>query len=335
MEERTILETAVPPPTPGGATRLGGEPAPPGLTASGEATQQALVVTCQVCGTPNAPGERYCQDCGFMFGSAAPDDEPLPDPGTLPRLVLADGRELLLNPGANLVGRDGAGVLLADPTVSRRHAQLTLEGALLYVEDLGSTNGTSVAGRKLAAGERVPAHDGDSLKFGHVVTTLLLPGGEPRPAAVPEEAPATPARGEPVAFLVREDGSEVPLYPGANSIGRRSTNQIVLQDAFVSGLHAEIRAGADGALELQDLGSTNGTFVQGPAGEERLPPHMPCLLGDGESVRFGKTSLRVRLAAPACPPATEPPLWPPGEPAEHPAGHSLLAGEVHDAEPQA
>ena len=295
MEERTLLEGAIPTTQPGfgEATRL---MTPPMVGGYGEATQQAIVITCAVCGTPNGPGERYCQDCGFMFGSASGEMEPPPDPSQMVRLVDGTGRELLLNPGVNLVGRDSADVLLPDPTVSRRHAQIALEGDQVTVEDLGSTNGSSVAGRKLGAGEKATAYSGDSVKFGNLIFTLQLPGGVARPA----EAIAAPAaeppvdRGAPVAFLTREDGSEIPLFEGVNSLGRRSTNQIVLSDSFASGRHAEVRWEAGSAVVV-DVGSTNGTFI----GAERLAPNVSRPLTEGLTVRFGKTELTFRTASTA------------------------------------
>jgi pSer/pThr/pTyr-binding forkhead associated (FHA) protein len=268
-----------------------------GFGGYGEATQQAIVITCAVCSTPNGPGERYCQDCGFMFGSATGEIEPLPDASQMARLVDATGRELLLNSGINVVGRDSADVLLPDSTVSRRHAQITLNGDQVTVEDLGSTNGSSVAGRKLGGGETATAYAGDSLKFGNLIFTLQLPGGAARPAeatTAPAPAEAPVDRGAPVGFFSREDGSEIPLFAGVNTLGRRSTNQIVLADSFASGSHAEIRWEGNSGVVV-DVGSTNGTFI----GAERLAANVPVPLTEGLTIRFGKTSLKFRSSSAA------------------------------------
>src|SRR5207247_11358985 len=123
--------------------------------------------------------------------------------------------------GPNSVGRENADVLLIDAQVSRQHASLTLEGTSLTVEDLGSTNGTKVAGKRLGAGEQAALFDGDEVRFGSTPLRVVIPGGPPRPPesvpeAVPEAAPAPRAdRGAPAATLVREDGQELPLYEGA------------------------------------------------------------------------------------------------------------------------
>jgi hypothetical protein len=73
---------------------------------------------------------------------------------------------------------------------------------------------------------------------------------------------------------------------GANSItiGRMPTNQIVIpNDSQVSGRHAEIRPDAQGYL-FSDLGSVNGTFVNG----QRLTSNIPYVLKVGDTVRIGQ-----------------------------------------------
>ena len=71
------------------------------------------------------------------------------------------------------------GALLADPSVSRRHARLAWDGELLKLDDLDSTNGTVVAGRDVDG--TVEVADGSSLRFGDVDVVLHLRYGEARP----------------------------------------------------------------------------------------------------------------------------------------------------------
>ena len=63
------------------------------------------------------------------------------------------------------IGRERAAsdVVLHDPNVSRRHAQLTFTGQDWSIEDLRSTNGTMVNNRRIT---RCPLRDGDLLTFG-------------------------------------------------------------------------------------------------------------------------------------------------------------------------
>ena len=69
-----------------------------------------------------------------------------------------------------VIGRaaDQCDLVVAHATVSRRHARLSLAGEALQVEDLGSTNGTAVAGKPLRAGEPVVLRAGTKLRLGDV-----------------------------------------------------------------------------------------------------------------------------------------------------------------------
>ena len=90
-----------------------------------------------------------------------------------PWQIIHASREIPLQPGENILGRSGAGVIVVDSaTVSRHHAKLTIEGARLFCEDLGSKNGTWVQSR--AATERREVHDGDEIRLGSVVVVARL-----------------------------------------------------------------------------------------------------------------------------------------------------------------
>jgi hypothetical protein len=67
--------------------------------------------------------------------------------------------------GTTRVGRsDQSEIVLHDPSVSRAHAVLEVEGAVATVRDLDSTNGTFVNGRRVRI---EPLHDGDEVRFGN------------------------------------------------------------------------------------------------------------------------------------------------------------------------
>ncbi len=68
------------------------------------------------------------------------------------------------------------------------------------------------------------------------------------------------------------------------TIGRTPDNQLVVNDAKASSHHAEIRPDGQG-YSITDLGSTNGTFVNG----QRLIPHMARQLNNGDAIRIGDT----------------------------------------------
>ncbi|MEW2530089.1 DUF1707 and FHA domain-containing protein [Streptomyces sp. NPDC047071] len=80
---------------------------------------------------------------------------------------------LLPAPGAYplRIGRDPAnGLRLSHDTVSRVHAELIHQGGLWVLRDLGSTNGTSVNGRRVIGAAVVQA--GDQVSFGHMSFSL-------------------------------------------------------------------------------------------------------------------------------------------------------------------
>ncbi|TLM81252.1 MAG: FHA domain-containing protein [Actinobacteria bacterium] len=80
-------------------------------------------------------------------------------------------------------------------------------------------------------------------------------------------------------------GTKVPLA-GPVVIGRSPGADIVIADDFVSGRHAKITPAGDGAL-LEDLGSTNGTIVNG------AKVGAPVSLGAGSVIDIGTVRLKV------------------------------------------
>ena len=80
--------------------------------------------------------------------------------------ILAPQTRFELKDGETTVGRSTRSsiVLRSDDYASGQHAQLTRHGGLLYVEDLGSTNGTFVNGRKTVGA--TPMRDGDTVRIG-------------------------------------------------------------------------------------------------------------------------------------------------------------------------
>ena len=83
------------------------------------------------------------------------------------------------------------------------------------------------------------------------------------------------------AALTGPNGRNV-LGPTPLTIGRTPDNQLVVNDPKASSHHAEIRPDGQG-YSITDLGSTNGTFVNG----QRLIPHMARQLNNGDAVRIG------------------------------------------------
>ncbi|MGH9206333.1 MAG: FhaA domain-containing protein, partial [Acidimicrobiales bacterium] len=84
--------------------------------------------------------------------------------GTPASLMLADGQRVELRQGTLTIGRmPDCGIVLADPNVSRHHAELRRQGSDSILVDLGSTNGTKVNG---AAIDQRRLVDGDQITIG-------------------------------------------------------------------------------------------------------------------------------------------------------------------------
>jgi pSer/pThr/pTyr-binding forkhead associated (FHA) protein len=95
--------------------------------------------------------------------------------------------------------------------------------------------------------------------------------------------------------LVLVDPADTGLAPGIEfnvagsmSLGRNSSSSIVLHDPSVSGLHASLEQ-TRGGWQLLDLGSTNGTFVNGQPIDGR-----GVLLRGGEQINLGAVTLRFQ-----------------------------------------
>ncbi|MFE9254343.1 FHA domain-containing protein [Streptomyces sp. NPDC006879] len=84
----------------------------------------------------------------------------------LPRLLLPQPGPFPLT-----IGRDpGSGLRLSHDTVSRRHAELGMQEGTWVLRDLGSTNGTTVNGRRVTGSAVV--REGDQVSFGHMCFRL-------------------------------------------------------------------------------------------------------------------------------------------------------------------
>lgn len=112
-------------------------------------------------------------------------------------------------------------------------------------------------------------------------------GGTPVPDLPP---PPMPVPGGIVfGSLMPDSGDSYPLVDDEYTIGRDDANDIAVRDGSVSGKHARIIRNEMGYW-VEDLGSRNGTFVNGEkVGERRL-------LSKGDLVRFGKVIMTYHIA---------------------------------------
>jgi pSer/pThr/pTyr-binding forkhead associated (FHA) protein len=177
--------------------------------------------------------------------------------------------------------------------LSRRHARLFEENGLVYIADMGSSNGTTLNNHRVHdRPERV--HQGDELRFADALVYRVEIKGEQEPSHVLESAaielvlePKIADLGiEPIVvthfpFLISKSDDAFSRYK------ERFPNEV----NYISRRHAHMFLKQDD-LYIEDLGSTNGTFVSG----ERLDEHAR-LLQNGDSVAFGGDQFiyKVRL----------------------------------------
>ena len=96
-------------------------------------------------------------------------------------------------------------------------------------------------------------------------------------------------RGEPRVFMISQGnqaGLSAELSGGAVMIGRGADCQLILDDDYVSTRHARVVSTPNG-IYVEDLGSTNGTYVNG----QRITAPTTITLAD--TVRIGKTILKL------------------------------------------
>lgn len=88
-------------------------------------------------------------------------------------------------------------------------------------------------------------------------------------------------------------GAMLQLSASGTRIGRAIDNTLQLPETSISRYHSYIGQDADGQLRLTDLGSTNGTFLNG----RRLPEHMPIPVHDGDRIQIG-SAIVVKFVRP-------------------------------------
>jgi hypothetical protein len=96
---------------------------------------------------------------------------------------------------------------------------------------------------------------------------------------------------EKLRAVLGPDSVIIPLHKKSGSfwdhitVGRASTADIELADPAISNVHAHFERDEDDGYALQDLGSSNGTFIN----RQPLQPHDPKPVRNGDVVRFGQT----------------------------------------------
>lgn len=217
-------------------------------------------------------------------------------PGILSLRPVAGGTTIRLdeNGRAVTIGRGpGADITVASDTVSKLHARLAFDraGQRIHVTDLKSSNGTYLNGARVAEAEATP---GALLRFGAMEFTVAR---ESRaiPAIVPGSGwmlSGFDPSGRAVQFELRPvaDPNSGRNGPATWTFGRDPARaNYVIDDSSVSSLHAQLLYNPGEALTLRDMGSMNGTRLDG----ESIGTRTVTLRDTGHEVAFGLATLRL------------------------------------------
>ncbi|WP_326813721.1 FHA domain-containing protein [Streptomyces sp. NBC_01763] len=211
-----------------------------------------------------------------------------PVTSTAPELVLeTDAGPTVMSPSRDYhVGRDPlSDVVIDDVRVSWHHAVLRPVDDHWSLEDENSTNGTYTGGKRIHESGVGP---GSVIRFGHPADgpCAVLVGQTPAsPALHPADRPS--AVSMPAATgTFRQPTTVRPRPVHTVRIGRSADNDLVVDDLTVSHRHAELRAHPDGTYEIVDLGSHNGTYLNG-----QLVGRAPVAAGDIVGIGHSEFSL--------------------------------------------
>jgi ABC transport system ATP-binding/permease protein len=178
---------------------------------------------CSTCGKQIDPDSAFCSYCG---------SEPIRK---------SNGR--IWN-----VGRDFQNDIVEDyPMVSAQHCRIVLLGGNLFIEDLESTNGTYLNRSRVPPFKETPLNPGDAIHLGTHQLALDLN----RIIGTGPGAPVGASDPQAISILERE-----------TIIGRDPACTICLDYPQVSWHHARLII-AEGGFFLEDLASTNGTYLNG------------------------------------------------------------------------
>jgi len=195
-------------------------------------------------------------------------------------------------------------ITLDERYVSRKHARVYREQDSFWVEDLKSSLGVSVNGKRIT---KEQLQNGDEIKFGAIRIIFANPPAVPTDEettkmdvtmvvpTVDDEA-TMKIESQPRYKLVvsSADGAitEHEIPPDGLVLGRSTACEVLLKDPMVSRRHAKVFLESN-SLFVEDIGSNNGTFVD----RKRIQPEQKVELKEKQLITIGDLKLTVVNAA--------------------------------------
>lgn len=186
-----------------------------------------------------------------------------------------------------LVGRSRkCGLRLDSVDVSGEHARFGVDAGKLWIEDLGSTNGTFVDGEQISGRHFLERTSRVSIGSGYILAPILGPEDVSSINRVAGELPPAQKKSGEEGFpclvslsdLVRPGRFQL-RGQGTVRVGRDPASDLWINAPHISRQHMIIRWTTPEAVEVLDT-SSNGTYLRG----DRLPKNEPVQIGDGLAI---------------------------------------------------
>ena len=199
------------------------------------------------------------------------------------------GESHKLHPGDNIIGRSHSNPLFSsDEFLSPQHANFHVTPGQIRLVDLRSENGLF---RRI--GEPTELQHGDMLRIGQELLRFELMAQAER--LLPASTDGTLIAGSPAAgawgrlerVSAPGEASFIFVLRGTEQfIGRERGDILFRDDGYVSGRHARVFSDGQGRYFIEDLGSSNGTFIR-IRGE--------VVVNSGTLILMGKQPFRIQL----------------------------------------
>jgi len=267
--------------------------------------EKVVSQACPQCQTPIQATDAFCSSCGHRLGEGGAKGQTMfmhvatPHVAQKPRarlvLVKPDGSEgtvFSLAAEKTTIGRSQGTIMFPkDVYISPRHAELFFKDGQLTILDCGSLNGIY---RKMT--ETTQIHPGSYFRIGRQLLRLEAPGNFQPLAleATPEDDSIFWGSPPPQVWArllqVLEGGKigEIHLLTQVETIIGREDGEILFpEDSFISSRHCKV-SNKDGICVLQDLGSSNGTYLR--LGQSHTLKH-------DDRIQIGNQVLKVDLSS--------------------------------------